>query len=425
MSASVWILTAGFAALVILGVPFVFAIGLVVVAVITVADIPSMLLPQTMVAGTQSFSLLGIPFFMLAGELMSAGGLSRRLIAVADVCVRHLLGGLGHVTIVAACIFAAISGSAPATTAAIGSAMIPAMAERGYSRPYATSLAVSAGVLAPLIPPSIAFIIWGVIAEQSIAQLFLAGVIPGLIMAIGLSTIVIWRAHRDRIPQLPRATAAEVRRALRQGVWALLAPVIVLGGIYGGVFTPTEAAAAACVYAAVVETLVYRQMSPRELFRLSQTSSIMIATLMIVISMGSAMTWYLTLQQAPAAITSILADVPAWAVLAVVNVLFLIAGMFIDPNSAVIIMAPLIAPAAAAAGLDPVHVGAVIVFNLAIGMVTPPFGLNLFIGITTFRASYVEVVRAALPFIVLALVTLLLITYIPSLVLWLPSLVQG
>jgi len=261
--------------------------------------------------------------------------------------------------------------------------------------------------------------------STSVARVFLAGLAAGLVFVAMSSAWCYIHAVRHGIRTEARVSWRENLSRLRRALWALGLPALIFGGIYGGVFTPTEAAAAACVYAAVVETLVYRQMSPRELFRLSQTSSIMIATLMIVISMGSAMTWYLTLQQAPAAITTILADVPAWAVLAVVNVLFLIAGMFIDPNSAVIIMAPLIAPAAAAAGLDPVHVGAVIVFNLAIGMVTPPFGLNLFIGITTFRASYVEVVRAALPFIVLALVTLLLITYIPSLVLWLPSLVQG
>ena len=214
MSMIAWILTAGFAGLVLLGVPFTFAIALCIVAVITLTGIDPMLLPQTMVAGTQSFSLLAIPFFMLAGELMSAGGLSSRLVRVADVFVRHLPGGMGLVVVVASLVFAAVSGSAPATTAAIGVVMIPAMAERGYSKAYATALVVSTGILAPLIPPSIAFVIWGVIAEQSIAKLFLSGVLPGLLMAVGISVIVVLKALRDKRPLEKAATGAEKFAAL-------------------------------------------------------------------------------------------------------------------------------------------------------------------------------------------------------------------
>jgi len=416
MSASVWILTAGFAALVVLGVPFVFAIGLVVVAVITVADIPSMLLPQTMVASTQSFSLLGIPFFMLAGELMSAGGLSRRLIAVADVLVRHLLGGLGHVTIVAACIFAAISGSAPATTAAIGTAMIPAMAERGYSRPYATSLAVSAGVLAPLIPPSIAFIIWGVIAEQSIAQLFLAGVIPGLIMAIGLSAIVIWRAHRDRVPQLPRATAAEVGRALRQGVWALLAPVIVLGGIYGGVFTPTEAAAVVCFYSFIVGVFVEKAL------RFSQVPAVILramtvsAIVMGIVAVSGGMGVLVAQEQFATKLAALLSASihQQWVMLLILNLGFFLLAAVMDEIALMLIFGPMLIAIGHQFGIDPIHFGAMIVTNVAIGMAAPPIGYCLFVGTAISGQRLTAVARAIWPQIVMMLAVLMLVTYVPA-----------
>ncbi|MEO7853202.1 MAG: TRAP transporter large permease, partial [Rubrivivax sp.] len=265
MSATVWILTAGFGALVLLGVPFAFAIVLCVMAVLLLNGIEPMLLPQTLIAGTQSFSLLAIPFFMLAGELMRAGGLSQRLVRVADVFVRHLPGGMGLVVVVAALVFAAVSGSAPATTAAIGAVMIPAMAERGYSRAYATALVVSAGVLAPLVPPSIAFVIWGVIAEQSISKLFLSGVVPGLMMAAGMMAIIVVQALRAKRPREARASAGEKLAALREGIWALLAPAVVLGGIYGGAFTPTEAAVVACVYALFVGLVIERRLRWREL----------------------------------------------------------------------------------------------------------------------------------------------------------------
>jgi len=386
---------------------------------------PARVLPQRMVEGVNVFALLSVPLFIFAADIIGRGQIGRRLVELMEGLVGHLRGGLGIATVLACAMFGAISGIGAAAVVSIGPIVYPALIRAGYGRGFAVGLILTASTLAMLIPPGVAMILYSVQTSTSVARVFLAGLAAGLVFVAMSSAWCYIHAVRHGIRTEARVSWRENLSRLRRALWALGLPALIFGGIYGGVFTPTEAAAAACVYAAVVETLVYRQMSPRELFRLSQTSSIMIATLMIVISMGSAMTWYLTLQQAPAAITTILADVPAWAVLAVVNVLFLIAGMFIDPNSAVIIMAPLIAPAAAAAGLDPVHVGAVIVFNLAIGMVTPPFGLNLFIGITTFRASYVEVVRAALPFIVLALVTLLLITYIPSLVLWLPSLVQG
>ena len=261
MSETAWILSLGFAVLLVCGVPFAIALLLTAAAVLLVADIEPVLLAQTLIGGTQSFSLLAIPFFMLAGEIMAAGGMSQKLVNVADVLVRHLRGGMGHVTVVSACIFSAISGSAPATTAAIGTIMIPAMIAKGYGKGFATALAVSAGVLGPLIPPSIAAVIWGVIAEQSIARLFMAGVGPGLLLAAGLMALTFLHARKHEIPRQPRATLREVGAALREGVWALATPLGVLGGIYGGAFTPTEAAIVACVYSLLVGTFIERKIN--------------------------------------------------------------------------------------------------------------------------------------------------------------------
>ncbi|MEN3291472.1 MAG: C4-dicarboxylate transporter, DctM subunit [Burkholderiales bacterium] len=416
MSANVWILTAGFAFLVILGFPFIFAIAITVVAVLIVADIPSMLLPQTMIAGTQSFSLLGIPFFMLAGELMSAGGLSRRLIAVADVFVRHLPGGLGHVTVLAAVIFAAISGSAPATTAAIGAIMIPAMAERGYSKPYATSLSVSAGVLAPLIPPSIAFVIWGVIAEQSISKLFLAGVLPGLIMALGLSAIVAWSARRDKVPRLPRASWSEVRTALRQGVWALLAPVVVLGGIYGGAFTPTEAAAVACLYSILVGVFVEKRLKVAAMPGIVINAMKVSAIVMAIIAVSNGFGVLIAQEQLAAKLAAALSGAihQQWLMLLVLNVVFFLLAAVMDEVAIMVILGPMLIAIANQFGVDPIHFGAIIVTNVAIGMAAPPIGYCLFVGMAISGQRLSEVSKAIWPQVLMMLVVLMLTTYVPK-----------
>ncbi|MBX6744206.1 MAG: TRAP transporter large permease subunit, partial [Acetobacteraceae bacterium] len=265
MSAVSWCLTAGFAGLVLLGFPFAIAIALSVTAALLLADIEPAFLAQAVISGSQQFSLLAIPLFMLAGELMTAGGLSQRLVDLAGTLVRHRTGGLAMVAVLAALVFSAISGSAPATTAAIGSILIPAMVRAGYSAAFAASIAVSAGVLGPLIPPSIAFIIWGIVAEQSIGRLFLSGIVPGLAMALGFLAICWIHAKRNGVPRLPRASLAETWAAFHRGKWALASPLVVLGGIYGGIFTPTEAAAISCVYALLVGLFVERQLALRAL----------------------------------------------------------------------------------------------------------------------------------------------------------------
>ncbi|WP_425258631.1 TRAP transporter large permease [Rubrivivax sp. RP6-9] len=416
MSTTAWILTAGFGILVLLGVPFAFAIALCVIAVVLVTGIEPMLLPQTVVAGTQSFSLLAIPFFMLAGELMSAGGLSQRLVRVADVFVRHLPGGMGLVVVLAALVFAAVSGSAPATTAAIGAVMIPAMAERGYSKAYATALVVSAGVLAPLVPPSIAFVIWGVIAEQSISKLFLSGVVPGLLMAAGMMLIVVVQALRDQRPREAPASWPQRRAALREGVWALLAPAVVLGGIYGGAFTPTEAAVVACIYALCVGLLIERRLRCRELPAVVLRAMSISAIVMAIVAVSNGFGFLVAQEQLATRLASWLATQfhERWSMLLALNLGFFALAAVMDEIAIMVILGPMLISIGNQFGIDPVHFGAMIVTNVAIGMAAPPIGYCLFVGMAIGGVRLWPLAKAIMPFVLMMLVVLMLVTYVPA-----------
>jgi len=415
MSLTAWILSAGFAALVALGMPFAFAIAVCVIVVLLSAGIEPMLLPQTLVAGTQSFSLLAIPFFMLAGELMSAGGLSQRMVRVADVFVRHLPGGMELAVIGAALIFAAVSGSAPATTAAIGAVMIPAMVERGHDKAYATALVVSAGILAPLIPPSIAFVIWGVIAEQSIAKLFLSGVLPGLMMALGMAAIVVTKGLRSQRPREPRASLADIRAALRDGIWALLAPVVVLGGIYGGAFTPTESAVVACVYALFVGTVVEKRLTLKQLPQVVASAMAISAIVMAIVAVSNGFSFLVAQEQLATQLAAWLARHihEKWMMLMALNLGFFLLAAVMDEIAIMVILGPMLIGIANQFGVDPIHFGSMMVTNVAIGMAAPPIGYCLFVGMAISGMKLAPVARAIMPFVLMMLVVLVLVTYLP------------
>lgn len=419
MSNTAWILTAGFAGLVLLGMPFAFAIALSVIAVLLFVGIEPMLLPQTLVAGTQSFSLLAIPFFMLAGELMLAGGLSQRLVRAAEAFVQHLPGGLGLVTVLAALVFSAVSGSAPATTAAIGAVMIPAMAARGYSRAYATALVVSAGVLAPLIPPSIAFVIWGVIAEQSISKLFLSGIVPGVLMAVGMVLLIVVKALREPGHRAPRATWAERRIALREGIWALLAPAVVLGGIYGGAFTPTEAAVVVCVYALVIGLVIERRLKWRDLPGIVRRAMSISAVVMAIVAVSNGFGFLIAQEQLAPKLASWLASHfdSRWSMLLALNLGFFALAAVMDEIAIMVILGPMLISIANQFGIDPIHFGAIIVTNVAIGMAMPPIGYCLFVGMAIGGVGLGPLSRAVAPFVAMMLVVLMLVTFWPALAL--------
>ncbi|BBK40948.1 membrane protein [Allostella vacuolata] len=415
MSELAWVLSAGFAALLLIGVPFVFALGITSLIGLMVLDIDIIVLAQRFISGTQSFSLLAIPFFILAGDLMTRGGLSRRLVAVADACVRHVKGGLGMVTVLSATFFAAISGSAPATTAAIGSIMIPEMARRGYRPEFAAALAVAAGIIGPVIPPSIIFVIWGVIAEESIAKLFLAGIVPGLLMSVGLCLASVRYAVRHAIPREKRASAAEIGRAVWDGKWALVAPFVVLGGIYGGIFTPTEAAVVATVYALFVGLFLYRELHWRDLPGIVMASMRTTAIVMFIIAAAAPFGWLVAMEQLPPRIAAGLAAISdePWVILLSVNLLLLAIGMVMDNIAAMIILGGVLIALGRTIGMDPIQLGAMVSINFAVGMATPPFGYALFVGAAVSRLSIERISRELWPLIGVLIAVLVLVTYVP------------
>ncbi|WP_428673591.1 TRAP transporter large permease [Reyranella sp.] len=416
MSVTAIVLVATFVGLAAIGVPFAIAIGLATVAVLVVADIEPAFFAQQMIAGSQSFSLLAIPLFMLAGELMTAGGLSGRLVHAAGVLVRHRTGGLAMVTVIASAVFAAISGSAPATTAAMGSIMIPAMTRAGYDKAFATAVAVSSGVLGPLIPPSIAFVIWGVIAEQSIGRLFLSGILPGLAIAAGLLVVCFVHARRQKVPLEERASWRETVEAFRDAKWALMSPVIVLGGIYGGIFTPTEAAGVSCLYAILVGLLVERQLTLRglpELFLRAVRTSAMV-TAIVAVSTGFGV--LVAQDQIAVRFAEWLAGSvdQRWMALAGLNIVFFLLAAVMDEIAIMVIFGPMLIAIASRFGVDPVHFGAIIVTNVAIGMAAPPIGYCLFIGMAISGLSLGAVSRRIWPMILVMLIVLFLTTYVPQ-----------
>jgi C4-dicarboxylate transporter DctM subunit len=410
------LLTGGFAALVLGGVPFAIAIAAATILVLVASDMEAAFFAQQLIAGAQSFSLLAIPMFMLAGELMTAGGMSQRLIDVANVLVRHRTGGLAMVAVVSALVFAAISGSAPATTAAIGAILIPAMARAGYDKAFAASIAVSAGVLGPLIPPSIAFVIWGIIAEQSIGRLFLSGIVPGLAIAAGLLGVCYFHAKRNRVPRLERASWADMRQAFARGKWALLSPVVVLGGIYGGAFTPTEAGAVGCVYAILIGVLVERRLELKALpgifLKAARTSALI--TAIIAVSAGFGV--LVAQERIAVGFAAWLAENvdDRWIALAGLNLVFFLLAAVMDEIAIMVVLGPLLIAIAQKFGVDPIHFGAIIVTNVAIGMAAPPIGYCLFVGMAISGLPLGKIARAIWPQILVMLAVLFLTTYVPQ-----------
>jgi C4-dicarboxylate transporter DctM subunit len=416
MTAAVLVLTAGFALLVVLGVPFVIAIALATATVLLIGDIEPAFLAQQFIAGSQSFTLLAVPLFMLAGVVMSAGGLTQRLIDVAAVLVRHRAGGLAMVVVLSSLVFSSVSGSAVATTAAVGTMLIPEMVKAGYDKAFATSIAVSSGVLAPLIPPSIAFIVWGVIAEQSIGRLFLSGILPGLAIAAGLLVVCYVHAKRNRLPREAPARWPEIRDAVTRGKWALLSPFVILGGIYGGIFTPTEAAAIGCVYALLVGLLIERRLAWRDLPGLfiaaGRTSGIV--TAIVAVSAGFGV--LIAQERIALNLASWLFETVSekWLALAALNIGFFFLAAVMDEVAIMVILGPLLIAIATKFGVDPIHFGAMIVTNVAIGMAAPPVGYCLFVGMSISKLTLVQVSRVIWPQILIMLLVLFMTTYIPQ-----------
>ena len=419
------ILIGMFFLLLILHVPIAWSIGMaVVIYMVTSSSFSLTYLAQTMCTACDSFTLMAIPLFILAGALMEGGGLSQRLINFADSMVGHKRGGLAIVTVLACMFFGAISGSSAATVATIGVIMVPSMIKQGYSKGFSYALIAAAGVLGVLIPPSIPFVTYGVATNASIATMFLGGFGPGIlcgVLLIAFSQVICrkngWEGNGRKF------TWKRVGTTFFEAIGALLVPVIILGGIYGGFFTPTEAAAIAVVYACIA-ALCLRDITFRDLPKIFMGSCKTAAQIMILISASAAFAQAATIAQIPAAVAELLSSLNRFEFLLILNLILLVVGCFFEPGAAVLILSPILFPTASALGIDPIHLGIVFTVNLAIGMFTPPFGLNLFVVQGVLKKQMGEVSRAVIPYIILYFGATLIITYVDKICLILPNLLM-
>ena len=416
-------LIVGLLVLLALGVPIAFTLGILTVGGLWLADVDLVMLAQRVLAGTNVSSLLAIPGFILAGDLMSAGGLSRRLVRFAAALLGHLSGGLSMATVAAGTFFGAISGSAPATTAAVGSVMIDEMEKRGYSRGYGAALATAVGPIGQMIPPSIPMVVWAVLAEESVSKLFVAGVIPGLLAAAGFVLVSYIYAKRNKIPTDRRASARELWDAVREGFWALLAPVVILGGIYGGVFTPTEASMVGVLYGLIVGLFVYRDLKLSDLPELLLRSMRTTAVIMFIIAMAYGFAWLMAAEQIPTQITAALlsvSDNPVVIIL-LLNLLLLLLGAVMDNISAMVILSSVLTAIGTQIGMEPIQLGAMVVINFAVGMATPPVGYSLFVGASVSGLRLETVARHLWPSLLVLLGVILAVAFIPPVTTWLPE----
>ncbi|MGX5219379.1 TRAP transporter large permease [Pseudomonas sp. S9] len=399
-----------------IGVPVTFALGLAAIIAIWMGDImPMLIVPQEMIRSVNSFPLLAIPFFILAGDLMQRGGISHRLVEFSRTLVGSMNGGLAMVAIVTSAFFAAISGSGAATTAAVGAILIPAMISQGYSASYAAANQAASGALGVIIPPSIPLILYAIAANQSVGAMFTAGFLPGFVVVGSLMIFAYCRALQHPATRGEPSSVGEIFRAGRKAILALLMPALILGGIYGGIVTPTEAAVIAVVYSFIVGAVIYRELPLRDIPNILRRSAITSAVVLSIIATAGLYGRIILSLQIPAAISELVVGVieSPWQFIILVNVLLLFVGMFLEAAAAILIFTPILLPIALNFGINPVHFGIIMVVNLAMGMFTPPVGLNLFIASQISRTSIANLTRAILPFVALMLAVLMIISFVP------------
>lgn len=417
-----------FLALTFAGIPIAVSLGLSsLLFLVFDLNVPLAIMVQRIFTGIDSFPIMAIPFFVLAGAAMDAGGLTTRIVAFANAMVGWIRGGMALVSIVACMIISGLSGSAVADCSAIGSVMIPAMKRSGYSAAFAGGLVGSAAGLGPIIPPSITMVVFGVITGTSITKLFIGGAIPGFIFGAGLMIAAYIIAVRRDYPRLDKPSVADAWKSLVEVFWALLMPVIVLGGIFIGIFTVTEAAAVSAVYCLFAGAFIYKELdSLRKLYDALWRSVMVVASIMILIACAQLYSWLLVVYKLPQILTAAMQSVTSspWVLLALINVLFLIAGMFIEANAAIILFVPILYPLTQQYGVDSLHLGIVLVFNLCLGLITPPVGLTLSLAAKMADAPLHKAFGESLPFLLVGVLTLLIITYVPETVTWLPSLME-
>lgn len=420
--------------LLLIGVPIAICLGLSAAIYLliffqipdwtTTTNIMAGILPNKFSGTMEHFTLLAIPFFIVSSNFLSTGGVAKRIVRFANALVGWLHGGLAMAGILACILFAAVSGSSPATVVAIGSIMIPGMTEAGYSKRFAVGSIATAGSLGILIPPSIVMIVYAVATEQSVGKMFIAGIVPGLMLGLMLLVTTWVAAVRHDMPRQPMPSLREVWSAFWDAIWGLLLVVMIIGGIYGGIFTPTEAAAVAAVYSAFISLFVYRDMGFKDISHVMLESAKMTAMLMFIIACAMIFAHVLTMERIPQSIAEWLVaqNMSWWMFLLMVNVILWFAGDFMEPTSIILILAPIFFPIAVALGIDPIHFGIIMTLNMEVGMITPPVGLNLYVASGLSGLSLEEVTKASLPWMAVMIVALILVTYIPGISLFLVNL---
>lgn len=412
--------------LLLLNVPIALSLGAASLVGFLTLDLPLQVLPAMFFASTTKFSLLAIPLFILAGMIMERCGISDRLIRLATLIMGPVAGSLALVTVVVGILFAGISGSGPADVAALGAILIPSMLARGYKKQFTTGLMAAVGSIGIVVPPSIAFIIYGVLAEVSVGKLFMAGIIPGIIMGIFMGGISYVIARREGYRGERRGTLREIWAAFKEAIWGIIAPLIILGGLYGGIFTATEAAGIVVVYGLLVGLFVYREVRFKDLLKLATDSAVASAVVMFIVAAAGLFAWIIIVKGLAVAMTDALLGLTSSTIgfLMIANLILLLAGCFLDAISIFYITVPIFMPVVRQLGIDPIHFGVIMTVNLAIGQFTPPVGVNLYVAGSLGKASLKEVSAGAVPFILASVLALLLITLVPSLSTWIPGLMR-
>jgi len=423
------VLIGGMILLSLFGVPLVFGIlGVTFAAVVLFRpDIPWEFFAQTFVSGLDHYSLMAIAFFFLAGELMNYGGITQRLVDFANSLVGHIRGGLAHVTVVSSMFMAGISGSAVADAAAVGSVLIPSMKRAGYTSAFSAAVTETASVIGPIIPPSIPMIVYAILAEVSVGKMFLGGVFPGILVGFSLMGIIYILSVKRGYPRGEKPTLARVGRTAWQAFFPLIAPIVIVGGILGGIFTATEAGAVACFYALIVGGLIFRQLTFKNIWESLLRSAHGTAKVMIIIGSCTVFAWVvadLRISEKAANLIFSISREP-WAVLLMLTIFLFIVGLFLDPTPSLIILVPILLPITKQLGIDPVHFGVLMVINLLIGLCTPPVGFLIYLTASIADVGSEDVVRESIPFIIVLVVVLLVCTYMPSLVMALPNYFYG
>ncbi len=415
-----------FALLVIVKVPIALSLAAASAVAVSTTKIPTQVVVQRFFASCDAFPMMAIPFFMIAGGLMASGGVSRRLVAFANALVGTLPGGLAIVAILASLFFGALSGSSTATVAAIGTILVPSMIEAGYDEKFSLATVACAGFLRIIIPPSIPMVNYGISTGTSIGQMFMAGFIPGLLLALAMCAVAVAYGHRH-VKVNNAFSLTEVWKTFKEAIWALFMPVIILGGIYGGVFTATESACVACFYGLFVGMFVYRELRPAEIYRVMVGAVISTAMIMFIVAGAGAFGFVMTRELIPVAIANAILSISTneYVFLMLINVLLLVVGTFMETNAAILILAPMFITVLAKLGIDPVHFGIVMIVNLAIGMITPPLGVNLFVAAGIRGVNVDRVINNFLiRYLFSCLVVMVLLTFVPRLSLLLPELMQ-